>query len=58
VPANIANLPAISLPIGFAHKMPVGGQFVGPSFREDLIFQAAAAYENISGISNLVSAKI
>ena len=53
VPANIANLPAISIPIGFAHKLPVGGQFIGPRFREDLIFQAAAGYEAESGFANL-----
>lgn len=55
VPANIANLPAISLPIGFAHKLPVGGQFIGPRFGEGRIFQAAAAYEAESGFSNLIA---
>ncbi|RJO59529.1 Asp-tRNA(Asn)/Glu-tRNA(Gln) amidotransferase subunit GatA [Candidatus Parcubacteria bacterium] len=54
-PANIANLPAVSLPIGFAHQLPVGGQFMGPSFREDLVFQAAAAFEKISGITDLIA---
>ncbi|MFA6588032.1 MAG: Asp-tRNA(Asn)/Glu-tRNA(Gln) amidotransferase subunit GatA [Patescibacteria group bacterium] len=57
-PANIANLPAISLPIGFAHQLPVGGQFMGPRFRDDLVFQAAAAYENLSGIANLSAPKV
>ncbi len=55
VPANIANLPAISIPIGFAHKLPVGGQFIGPRFGEGKIFQAAAGYEAESGITNLVA---
>ena len=57
-PANIANLPAISLPIGFAHQLPIGGQFIGPRFREDLVFQAAAALEDLTGITNLTSPKI
>jgi aspartyl-tRNA(Asn)/glutamyl-tRNA(Gln) amidotransferase subunit A len=53
VPANIANLPAISIPIGFAHKLPVGGQFIGPRFGEGQVFRAAAAYEAESGFANL-----
>jgi len=55
VPANIANLPAISIPIGFAHKLPVGGQFIGPRFGEASIFQAAAGYETESGYANLLA---
>ncbi|MEK7519043.1 MAG: Asp-tRNA(Asn)/Glu-tRNA(Gln) amidotransferase subunit GatA [Patescibacteria group bacterium] len=55
VPANIANLPAISIPIGFAHKLPVGGQFIGPRFGEGAIFQAAAGYEAESGYMNLLA---
>ncbi|MEK7631747.1 MAG: Asp-tRNA(Asn)/Glu-tRNA(Gln) amidotransferase subunit GatA [Patescibacteria group bacterium] len=54
-PANIANVPALSLPIGFSQKLPVGGQFVGPRFREDVVFRAAAAFETESGITNLVA---
>jgi aspartyl-tRNA(Asn)/glutamyl-tRNA(Gln) amidotransferase subunit A len=57
VPANIANLPAISLPIGFASKLPVGGQFMAPSFREDLVFQAAAGLEQECAFSNLAVRK-
>ncbi|MFA6042098.1 MAG: Asp-tRNA(Asn)/Glu-tRNA(Gln) amidotransferase subunit GatA [Patescibacteria group bacterium] len=55
VPANIANVPALSQPIGFAKKMPVGGQFIGPSFREDLVFQAAAALERELTYANLAA---
>lgn len=55
VPANIANVPALSQPIGFAQKVPVGGQFVGPSFREDLVFQAAAALERELPFANLAA---
>ncbi len=53
VPANIANLPAISMPIGFAHKMPVGGQFIAPRFGEAKLFRAAAGYEAESGFVQL-----
>lgn len=56
VPANIANLPALSLPIGFSQQLPVGGQFMAPRFREDLLFQAAAALEAEGGMPNVAAA--
>lgn len=43
--ANLAGVPAISLPIGLAEGMPVGGQFIAPHFREGSMFAAAAAVE-------------
>lgn len=55
VPANIANVPALSIPIGFSQHLPVGGQFIGPRFREDVVFRAGAAFEAESGISNLAA---
>jgi len=44
-PANLANLPAISVPAGEADGLPVGLQFVGPKFGEETIVNAAAAVE-------------
>lgn len=55
VPANIANVPALSIPIGFSQKLPVGGQFVGPRFREDLVFRAGAGFAAESGITGLTA---
>ncbi|MCX8027743.1 MAG: Asp-tRNA(Asn)/Glu-tRNA(Gln) amidotransferase subunit GatA [Thermodesulfovibrionales bacterium] len=42
---NLAGLPAISIPCGFAHDMPVGLQIIGRYFEEPLILQVAYAYE-------------
>ena len=50
IPANIAGLPAISLPCGAAeHGMPVGLQLIADRWREPLLFRAAHAYERVSG---------
>ena len=45
-PANLANLPAISVPAGEADGLPVGLQLVGPKFGEETIVNAAAAVES------------
>ncbi len=46
VPVNIAGLPAVSLPAGTAKSgLPVGMQIIGAKFREDVILNAALAYE-------------
>ncbi len=48
VGANLAGLPAISVPCGFSRgtpRLPIGLQLVGPRFREDLVLGAAALHE-------------
>ena len=45
VPANIANLPAISVPCGQIDELPVGLQVIGRPFEEQTILQMAQAYE-------------
>lgn len=46
VPANIAGIPGLSIPIGFIDKLPVGMQILGPHFSEELLFQLGHFYEN------------
>jgi aspartyl-tRNA(Asn)/glutamyl-tRNA(Gln) amidotransferase subunit A len=43
--ANLAGLPGISVPCGFADGLPVGLQLVGPHFAEERILQAAHQYQ-------------
>ncbi len=45
LPINIAGLPAISLPAGFADGLPVGMQIIGRPFDEAAILKVAYAYE-------------
>ncbi|MFC1687774.1 Asp-tRNA(Asn)/Glu-tRNA(Gln) amidotransferase subunit GatA [Patescibacteria group bacterium] len=44
-PANIADLPGISLPCGFVDDLPVGLQIIGKHYDEQTMFQVAHAYE-------------
>ena len=46
IPANLAGLPGLSLPCGFDDQgLPIGLQIIGNVLREDLVLQAAYAYE-------------
>lgn len=45
VPANIAGIPGISVPIGFIDELPVGMQILGQHFSEELLFQLGHLYE-------------
>lgn len=45
VTANLAGIPALSVPIGFIDGLPVGMQILGPQFSEGLLFQIGHAYE-------------
>jgi aspartyl-tRNA(Asn)/glutamyl-tRNA(Gln) amidotransferase subunit A len=45
IPVNLAGLPAISVPCGFAGGLPVGMQLIAPAFQEGELLQAAHAFE-------------
>ncbi|HDY69767.1 MAG TPA: Asp-tRNA(Asn)/Glu-tRNA(Gln) amidotransferase subunit GatA [Actinobacteria bacterium] len=45
VPANLAGLPAISIPVGLDGGMPVGMQIMGPAFSANRLLQAAHGAE-------------
>ncbi len=45
VTANLAGLPALSLPIGRVDGLPVGGQLLGPAWSEPLLVRVATALQ-------------
>jgi len=45
LPINIAGLPAISIPAGFADGLPIGMQIIGKPFSEETLLHIAYAYE-------------
>ncbi len=45
VPVNIAGLPGISIPAGFADGLPIGMQIIGKPFSEETLLKIAYAYE-------------
>ncbi len=45
VPANLAGVPALSVPIGLAGGLPVGGQLMAGHWREDTLLSAASTLE-------------
>ena len=44
-PANIAGIPAISVPCGISDGLPVGLQLMAPHLGEPVLLRAAHAYE-------------
>jgi aspartyl-tRNA(Asn)/glutamyl-tRNA(Gln) amidotransferase subunit A len=48
VPANLAGLPALSVPCGFSSGLPVGLQLVGRAFDEPTLLRLGDAYERVT----------
>jgi len=45
IPANMAGVPGISLPCGFAEGLPIGLQIMGRPFDEETVLRVAYTYE-------------
>ena len=45
VNCNLAGIPGLSVPSGFINGLPVGVQFLGPRFSEELLFRIGHAFE-------------
>jgi aspartyl-tRNA(Asn)/glutamyl-tRNA(Gln) amidotransferase subunit A len=45
LPINIAGVPGVSIPAGFAGGLPIGMQIIGKPFGEETILRVAYAYE-------------
>ena len=48
VPANLAGIPAISVPGGLSDGLPVGVQLMGDHFTEPVLLRAARAAEQVA----------
>lgn len=46
--ANIAGIPAISVPCGFSDDLPIGLQFIGKRNGDSDVLRAAAAFQNVT----------
>ncbi|MDQ4078034.1 MAG: Asp-tRNA(Asn)/Glu-tRNA(Gln) amidotransferase subunit GatA [Chloroflexota bacterium] len=49
IPVNLAGLPGISVPCGFAAELPVGLQIIAPAWEEERLLGAAYRYEQARG---------
>lgn len=56
VPANLAGIPAISVPAGLSSDgLPLGLQLIAPSLREDTLIKGAAILESAAGFDHIAS---
>ncbi|GAC1329404.1 MAG: Asp-tRNA(Asn)/Glu-tRNA(Gln) amidotransferase subunit GatA [Candidatus Dormibacteria bacterium] len=49
IPADLAGVPAVSVPCGLSESLPVGLQVIGPMWGESVVLQVAAACEKVTG---------
>jgi aspartyl-tRNA(Asn)/glutamyl-tRNA(Gln) amidotransferase subunit A len=58
VPANLAGVPAASVPVGLdANGLPLGLQVIGKPFDEETVFAVSAALEQAAGFDALPSVR-
>ncbi len=48
ITANLVGIPALSMPVGFADGLPVGGQLLAPYFAEGLLLNIAHQYQQVT----------
>jgi len=48
ITANLAGLPGLSMPVGFADGLPVGAQLLAPYFQEGRLLNIAHRYQQIT----------
>lgn len=48
ITANLVGIPALSMPVGFANGLPVGGQLLAPYFAEGLLLNIAHQYQQVT----------
>jgi aspartyl-tRNA(Asn)/glutamyl-tRNA(Gln) amidotransferase subunit A len=48
LPINIAGVPAISIPAGFADGLPIGMQIICKPFDEETILKIAHAFQQVT----------
>jgi len=46
--ANLAAIPALSVPCGFAHDLPVGLQLMSRPFGEDMLYRLGMTYQSLT----------
>jgi aspartyl-tRNA(Asn)/glutamyl-tRNA(Gln) amidotransferase subunit A len=54
IPANLAGLPAISIPAGFINQLPVGVQLIAPQFAEAKLLNVAHQFQQHTDWHNKV----
>lgn len=50
IPVNLAGLPGMSVPAGFADGLPVGLQLIGKPFDESTLYKAGYAFEQATDV--------
>ena len=48
LPVNIAGVPGISIPAGFAQGLPIGMQIIGKPFAEETLLKISFAYQQVT----------
>jgi aspartyl-tRNA(Asn)/glutamyl-tRNA(Gln) amidotransferase subunit A len=54
LPINVGGVPAISIPAGFSHGLPVGMQIIGGPFNEQTVLRIAYTYEQATDWNNVL----